>query len=97
MIDEFESRIRQYFYSDCPQIQVLSVLEGGGRNQIRTYGRYLLQKPLHRLEDKVYKACRLILNIIPSNYERTLKNHFHKNFGINLFLEKYQALYHEGR
>ena len=75
LIDEFESRIRQYFYSDCPQIQVLSVLEGGGRNQIRTYGRYLLQKPLHRLEDKVYKACRLILNIIPSNYERTLKNH----------------------
>ena len=33
----------------------------------------------------------MILNIIPSNYERTLKNHFHKNFGINLFLEKYQA------
>ena len=25
------------------------------------------------------------------HYERTLKNHFHKNFGINLFLEKYQA------
>ena len=74
-----------------PQIQVLSVLEGGGRNQIRTYGQYLLQKPLHRLEDKVYKACELILSIIPSNYERTLKNHFHKNFGINLFLEKYQA------
>lgn len=91
LIDEFESRIRQYFYSDSPQIQVLSVLEGGGRNQIRTYGRYLLQKPLHRLDDKVYKACRLILSIIPSNYERTLKNHFHKNFGINLFLEKYQA------
>ena len=91
LIEEFESRIRQYFYSDSPQIQVLSVLEGGGRNQIRTYGRYLLQKPLHRLDNKVYKACELILNIIPSNYERTLRNHFHKNFGINLFLEKYQA------
>lgn len=91
LIEEFESRIRQYFYSDSPQIQVLSVLEGGGRNQIRTYGRYLLQKPLHRLDEKVYKACELILSIIPSNYERTLKNHFHKNFGINLFLEKYQA------
>lgn len=91
LIDEFENRIRQYFYSDSPQIQVLSVLEGGGRNQIRTYGRYLLQKPLHRLEEKVYRACKLILDIIPSNYERTLKNHFHKNFGINLFLEKYQA------
>lgn len=32
----------------------------------------------------------MILDIIPSCYERTLKNHFHKNFGINLFLEKYQ-------
>ena len=91
LIEEFESRIRQYFYSDSPQIQVLSVLEGGGRNQIRTYGQYLLQKPLHRLDEKVYRACELILSIIPSNYERTLKNHFHKNFGINLFLEKYQA------
>ena len=91
LIEEFESRIRQYFYSDSPQIQVLSVLEGGGRNQIRTYGKYLLQKPMHRLDDKVYRACELILSIIPSNYERTLKNHFHKNFGINLFLEKYQT------
>ncbi len=91
LIEEFEQRIRQYFYSNSPQIEVLSVLEGGGRNQIRTYGQYLLQKPLHRLDEKVYKACELILSIIPSNYERTLKNHFHKNFGINLFLEKYQA------
>lgn len=90
LIEEFEARIRQYFYSNSTGIEVLSVLEGGGRNQIRTYGRYLLQKPMHRLEEKVYKACRLILDIIPSNYERTLKNHFHKNFGINLFLEKYQ-------
>lgn len=90
LIDEFESRIRQYFYSNSAGIEVLSVLEGGGRNQIRTYGKYLLQKPLHRLDDKVYKACELILSIIPSNYERTLRNHFHKNFGINLFLEKYQ-------
>ena len=32
----------------------------------------------------------MILEIIPSCYERTLHNHFHKNFGINLFLEKYQ-------
>lgn len=90
LIEEFESRIKQYFYSNSPSIEVMSVLEGGGRNQIRTYGQYLLQKPLHRLDDKVYRACELILGIIPSNYERTLKNHFHKNFGINLFLEKYQ-------
>lgn len=91
LIDEFEQRVRQYFYSNSEHIDVLSVLEGGGRNQIRTYGKYLLQKPLHKLSPKVYRACELILSIIPSNYERTLKNHFHKNFGINLFLEKYQT------
>ena len=91
LIEEFESRIRQYFYSNSAAIDVLSVLEGGGRNQIRTYGRYLLQKPFRKPDNKVVEACRLILGIIPSNYERTLKNHFHKNFGINLFLEKYQA------
>ncbi len=91
LIEEFETRIRQYFYSGNPSIDVLSVLEGGGRNQIRTYGQYLLQKPFHTLNQNVVNACRLILDIIPSNYERTLKNHFHKNFGINLFLEKYQA------
>lgn len=91
LIEEFEQRVRQYFYSNSEQIDVLSVLEGGGRNQIRTYGKYLLQKPLHKLSPKVYRACELILSIIPSNYERTLKNHFHKNFGINLFLEKYQT------
>lgn len=91
LIEEFEQRVRQYFYSNSEQIEVLSVLEGGGRNQIRTYGKYLLQKPLHKLSPKVYRACELILSIIPSNYERTLKNHFHKNFGINLFLEKYQS------
>lgn len=91
LIEEFETRIRQYFYSDSPAIEVLSVLEGGGRNQIRTYGKYLLQRVARRPDDRVVRACRLILDIIPSNYERTLKNHFHKNFGINLFLERYQA------
>ncbi|MGL4411921.1 MAG: aminotransferase class I/II-fold pyridoxal phosphate-dependent enzyme [Bacteroidales bacterium] len=91
LIEEFELRMRQYFYSSSEHIEILSVLEGGGRNQIRTYGKYLLQKPYKPLSEKVIRACRLILDIIPSNYERTLKNHFHKNFGINLFLEKYQA------
>lgn len=91
LIEEFETRIRQYFYSGNTHIEVLSVLEGGGRNQIRTYGQYLLQKPFIHLSEQIREACRLILDIIPSNYERTLKNHFHKNFGINLFLEKYQA------
>ena len=73
LIEEFETRIRQYFYSGNPSIDVLSVLEGGGRNQIRTYGQYLLQKPFHTLNQNVVNACRLILDIIPSNYERTLK------------------------
>lgn len=91
LIEEFETRIRRYFYSGNTHIEVLSVLEGGGRNQIRTYGQYLLQKPFQLPGEKVIETCRLILKVIPSNYERTLKNHFHKNFGINLFLEKYQA------
>lgn len=91
LIEEFEQRMRQYFYSGSENIEVISVLEGGGRNQIRTFGKYLLQKPLQKVSPKVLRACELILSIIPSNYERTLKNHFHKNFGINLFLEKYQA------
>ena len=90
LIDEFESRMKQYFYSGNPYIDIVTILEGGGRNQIRTYGQYLQSKPFSNLNGKIRYACRLILDIIPSCYERTLKNHFHKNFGINLFLEKYQ-------
>lgn len=87
LIEEFENRIRQYFYSDNANIEVLSVLEGGGRNQIRTYGQYLLQKPFHTLNEKVVEACRLILDIIPSNYERTLKIIFIKISGSICFLK----------
>ncbi|MFA5849186.1 MAG: aminotransferase class I/II-fold pyridoxal phosphate-dependent enzyme [Bacteroidales bacterium] len=90
LIAEFERRIREYFYSDNASIEIVSVLEGGGRNQISSYGEYLLQKPFKKPSEKISKACRLILGIIPNNYERTLKNHFHKNFGVNLFFEKYQ-------
>ncbi len=31
-----------------------------------------------------------MLDILPDAYQRTIKNHFHKNFGINIFLEKYK-------
>lgn len=90
LINEFETRMRDYFYSGSQSIQVLSVLEGGGRNQIRTFGQYLLQRKPRKISEKIVENCRMILDLIPSNYERTLHNHFHKNFGINLFMEKYQ-------
>ncbi len=90
LIDEFEKRMNSYFYAGNPNIDIVTILEGGGRNQIRTFGQYLRQKPFNNLNSKIRYACRLILDIIPSCYERTLKNHFHKNFGINLFLEKYK-------
>ncbi|CDN33071.1 GTP-binding protein YsxC [Mucinivorans hirudinis] len=90
LIDEFESRMNSYFYGGNPAIEIVTILEGGGRNQIRTFGNYLRGKPYQNLSQKIRYSCGLILDIIPSCYERTLKNHFHKNFGINLFLEKYQ-------
>jgi len=49
-----------------------------------------LQRKLKDVDKRILKQCRTILDILPSNYKRTLKNHFHKNFGINLFLEKYK-------
>ncbi len=90
LIEEFESRMKSYFYAGNKLIDVITILEGGGRHQIKTFGDYLRNKPFNNLNSKIRYACKLILDIIPSNYERTLKNHFHKNFGINLFLEKYQ-------
>lgn len=90
LIDEFESRMNKYFYGGNKNIEIVTILEGGGRNQIRTFGNFLRQKPYNNLSQKIRYSCGLILDIIPSCYERTLKNHFHKNFGINLFLEKYQ-------
>ena len=90
LIDEFENRIRNYFYAGNKLIDVITILEGGGRHQIKTFGDYLRSRTFNNLNSKIRYACQLILDIIPSCYERTLKNHFHKNFGINLFLEKYQ-------
>ncbi len=90
LIDEFESRMKQYFYAGNKLIDVITILEGGGRHQIKTFGDYLLSKTFNNLGSRIRYACQLILEIIPSCYERTLHNHFHKNFGINLFLEKYQ-------
>ena len=90
LISEFEDRVREYFYSGVEQLRVATILEGGGRNQIKAYGEYLLQKPLSTLNNEIINKCKVIINIIPDNFKRTLQNHFHKNFGVNLFLEKYQ-------
>ncbi|MCK4700822.1 MAG: aminotransferase class I/II-fold pyridoxal phosphate-dependent enzyme, partial [Bacteroidales bacterium] len=90
MIREFEERTLAYFYSENKSLHIATVVEGGGRNQIRTYGEYLLKRPLKPVKDSIIKRCRTILDIVPDNYQRTIHNHFHKNFGINLFLEKYK-------
>lgn len=91
LIHEFEARTKAYFYSNIEQLNIATIVEGGGRSQLRTYGEYLLQRTLKPVDPKIVEKCRTIIDIIPNNYQRTLKNHFHKNFGINLFLEKYKA------
>ena len=90
LIADFESKIRTYFYSSTPAVRIATILEGGGRNQIRTYGDYLQSRSLKPLDKSILNRCKVVLNFIPDNYKRTLHNHFHKNFGINLFLERYQ-------
>ncbi len=90
LIEEFEARMKSYFYGGNKQIDIVTILEGGGRHQIKTFGDYLRQKQYKNLNEKIRYSCRLILDVIPSVYERTLKNHFHKNFGINLFMERYR-------
>ncbi len=90
LIESFEKRTLNYFYSGTKKLYITTVVEGGGRNQIKTYGDYLLQRKLKSIDKKIVDRCRVILNIYPDTYQRTLKNHFHKNFGINLFLEKYK-------
>ncbi len=90
LISEFEARTKAYFYSNIEQVHIATIVEGGGRGQIRTYGNYLLQRKLKQISPKIVKKCKTIIDITPDNYQRTLKNHFHKNFGINLFLEKYK-------
>ncbi len=90
LIAEFELRLAKYFYSNNPALQTATIIEGGGRNQIKTYGEYLLSKKIVSLSKEVEERCKLVIDIIPDSYERTLQNHFHKNFGINLFLERYR-------
>jgi hypothetical protein len=90
LIKGFEQRMKDYFYSGNTNLQIATILEGGGRNQLKTYGDFLLQRKLKPLNEKIINRCKTIINFIPDNYKRTLHNHFHKNFGINLFLEKYQ-------
>ncbi len=90
LIHEFETRTKAYFYSNIEQVNIATIVEGGGRSQLRTYGEYLLERKLKEVDPKIVERCRTIIDIIPNNFQRTLKNHFHKNFGINLFLEKYK-------
>ncbi|MCD6200759.1 MAG: aminotransferase class I/II-fold pyridoxal phosphate-dependent enzyme [Bacteroidales bacterium] len=90
LIREFEDRTRAYFYSENKKLQIATVVEGGGRNQIRTYAEYLLRRPLKAVKPEIIERCRIILDVIPDIYQRTLEIHFHKNFGLNLFLEKYK-------
>ncbi|MCK5824427.1 MAG: aminotransferase class I/II-fold pyridoxal phosphate-dependent enzyme, partial [Ichthyobacteriaceae bacterium] len=90
LIKEFEERTRKYFYGNNDSVHIATVVEGGGRSQIKTYGEYLLERKLKSVDADLADRCKVILNVIPTNYERTLENQFHKNFGINLFLEKYK-------
>lgn len=90
LINEFEERTLAYFYSENKSLHIATVVEGGGRNQIKTYGEYLLQRPLKPLKDSIINKCKTILDVVPDNYKRTISAHFHKNFGLNLFLEKYK-------
>lgn len=90
LIDDFEKRVKAYFYSNIEELQIATIVEGGGRTQIKTYGEYLLQRRLMDIDTSIVEKCKIILDIIPNNYQRTLHNHFHKNFGLNLFLEKYK-------
>ncbi len=90
LILEFEERTKKYFYSENDNVKIATIVEGGGRNQIKTYGEYLLQRKLKPVNKAIKDKCRVVLDVIPNTYQRTLQNHFHKNFGINLFLEKYK-------
>lgn len=90
LVKEFEERTKKYFYGNNDSVFIATVVEGGGRNQIKTYGEYLLNRKLKSVDNDLADRCKVILDVIPTNYERTLQNHFHKNFGINLFLEKYK-------
>jgi hypothetical protein len=90
LIADFEAKIRKYFYGNRQDVRIATILEGGGRNQIRTYGEYLFNRQLKPVDPNTVNRCKVILGFIPDNYKRTLHNHFHKNFGINLFLERYQ-------
>jgi len=38
LIETFEERTLQYFYSGTKKLHIATVVEGGGRNQIKTYG-----------------------------------------------------------
>lgn len=90
LVKEFEDRTRDYFYSGNRKLEISTIVEGGGRTQIKTYGEFLLQRKLKLVNKEIVNHSKVILDVLPDSYQRTLHNHFHKNFGINLFLEKYK-------
>lgn len=90
LVHEFEQRTKKYYYSDNEEVHVAAILEGGGRNQIRTFGKYLIKRKLKPVPKAIVNRCKTILDVVPNTYERTLHHHFHKNFGLNLFLERYK-------
>jgi len=90
LVKEFEDRTRDYFYSGNRKLEISTIVEGGGRTQIKTYGEFLLNRKLIPVNEQIVNHCEVILDVLPDSYQRTLHNHFHKNFGINLFLEKYK-------
>lgn len=53
LIDEFESRMKNYFYAGNKLIDVITILEGGGRHQIKTFGDYLRSKTFNNLNSKI--------------------------------------------
>ena len=68
--------MKNYFYAGNKLIDVITILEGGGRHQIKTFGDYLRSQTFNNLNSKIRYACQLILDIIPSCYERTLHESF---------------------
>ena len=94
LIHEFETRTKAYFYSNIQQVKIATIVEGGGRSQLRTYGEFLLQRQLQTVDPKIVKKCKTIIDIIPNNFQRTLKNHFHKkqnNFKHEIRISKHET------
>ena len=44
--------MKNYFYAGNKLIDVITILEGGGRHQIKTFGDYLRSKTFNNLNSK---------------------------------------------